>query len=303
MYYEFFGLHKPPFRITPDTESFFEGANRGPVLDALLYALHEGEGIIKVTGEVGSGKTMLCRVLLQRLGDHVDMVYLANPNVPASEILRAIAIELQLRIPRDAGRVEILRALQAYLVSRHSKGHLVVLFVEESQAMPIETLEEIRLLTNLETGQHKLLQIILFGQPELDENLRQPSIRQLRERITHSFALAPLTRDEVAEYLSFRLRAAGYRGPALFSRATIDLIARASQGLTRRINIIADKALLAAFSENTHTVSTRHVRNAIADSEFSRAVSARGPVSVPVRWALAGTALAAIAGAIWYAAH
>ncbi len=303
MYYEFFGLNRPPFKITPDTDFFFEGGNRGATLEALLYAVSEGEGIIKVTGEVGSGKTMLCRVLLQRLPDNVDIVYLTNPNVSPDEILHAIAIELQLKVPRDAKRVETLHALHTYLVGRHAKGRQVVLFVEESQGMPIATLEEIRLLTNLETTQHKLLQIILFGQPELDETLTRPEIRQLRERITHSFGLKPLSRDEVAEYLAFRLRAAGYRGPSLFSRPLVDAIARASGGLTRRVNIIADKSLLAAYSEGTHTLTPDHVRNAIADAEFTRR---NGPVSGKVatrmpRWAPMAAALCAMVAAVgWF---
>jgi hypothetical protein len=146
----------------------------------------------------------------------------------------------------------------------------VVVVVEESQSMPLATLEEIRLLSNLETRNDKLLQIVLFGQPELDENLRQPAIRQLRERIAHSFRLEPLTAVEIHEYLMFRTRTAGYRGPDLFSRAVVRRIARASEGLTRRVNLIADKALLAAFSENTHTIKTKHVNAAVRDSEFSQ---------------------------------
>jgi MSHA biogenesis protein MshM len=158
----------------------------------------------------------------------------------------------------------------------------VVLFVEEAQGMPLATLEEIRLLSNLETRHDKLLQIVLFGQPELDVNLSERHIRQLRERITHSFVLQPLNAAEIREYLMFRLRAAGYRGPDLFDAATVRLIARASRGLTRRINIIADKAMLAAFAANTHTITAKHVRAAIADSEFSSAK--RTPVWV---WGLA----------------
>jgi MSHA biogenesis protein MshM len=143
------------------------------------------------------------------------------------------------------------------------------MFIEESQSMPIATLEEIRLLSNLETAHSKLLQIVLFGQPELEDNLRQPQIRQLRDRITHSFRLSPLKHDEIRDYLNFRMRAAGYRGPDLFSRALIKTIAKASDGLTRRINLLADKALLAAFAENTHTIGLKHVKAAVRDSEFS----------------------------------
>ncbi|MEX0959686.1 MAG: AAA family ATPase [Burkholderiales bacterium] len=275
MYYAFFGLSHPPFRITPDTEVFFEGGNRGAILEALIYAISHGEGIIKVTGEVGSGKTMLCRMLQARLQDNVETIYLANPNVSPEEILHAIAFELQLLIAKDASRLEVMHKLNDYLLERHAQGKQVVMFVEESQGMPLPTLEEIRMLSNLETKEHKLLQIVLFGQPELDDNLRQPQIRQLRERITHSFPLTPLTGEDVRAYVNFRLQAAGYRGPDLFGKRVVDQIARASEGLTRRINIIADKTLLAAFADGTHNVSARHVKSAIADSEFSNSVKAR----------------------------
>ncbi|MEK7835606.1 MAG: AAA family ATPase, partial [Pseudomonadota bacterium] len=269
MYYTHFGLTRPPFRITPDTEFFYTGGNRGPILDALMYAIGQGEGIIKVTGEVGSGKTMLCNMLQSRLPANVETVYLANPSVSPDEILHAIALELQLAPPRDAGHLEVMQMLHRYLLERHAQDRQVVMFVEESQSMPIATLEEIRLLSNLETAHAKLLQIVLFGQPELEDNLSQPHIRQLRERITHSFRLSPLKPDEIRDYLNFRLRAAGYRGPDLFSPRIINAIAKASEGLTRRVNLIADKALLVAFSENTHTVTLKHVKAAVRDSEFS----------------------------------
>ena len=269
MYYTHFGLARPPFRITPDTEFFYTGGNRGPILDALMYAIGQGEGIIKVTGEVGSGKTMLCSMLQSQLPPNVETVYLANPSVSPDEILHAIALELQLAPPRDAGHLEVMQMLHRYLLERHAQDRQVVMFVEESQSMPIATLEEIRLLSNLETAHAKLLQIVLFGQPELEDNLSQPHIRQLRERITHSFRLSPLKPDEIRDYLNFRLRAAGYRGPDLFSPRIVSAIAKASEGLTRRVNLIADKALLVAFSENTHTVTLKHIKAAVRDSEFS----------------------------------
>ncbi len=269
MYYEHFGLTQPPFKITPNTDFFFGGGNRGPILEALIYAITQGEGIVKVTGEVGSGKTMLCSMLQARVPENVETVYLANPSVSPDEILHAIAFELQLDIARDTSRLAVMHAIQAYLLQRHAEGKRVVLFVEESQGMPIATLEEIRLLSNLETKSDKLLQIVLFGQPELDENLRQNQIRQLKERITHSFRLEPLTGPETREYLMFRLRAAGYRGPDLFTDAIIREIARISGGLTRRINLIADKALLAAFADNTHTLRQKHIDAAVRDSEFA----------------------------------
>ncbi len=301
MYYEYFGLTQAPFRITPNTDFFFGGGNRGPILEALIYAVTHGEGIIKVSGEVGSGKTMLCNMLMTRLPENVETVYLANPNVSPDEILHAIAFELQLNSDRRATHLEVMQALQEYLLKRHGEGKRVVMFVEESQGMPLATLEEIRLLSNLETRTDKLLQIVLFGQPELDDNLRQQNIRQLRERITHSFGLAPLNTNDVHEYLMFRLRAAGYHGPDVFTGKIVKMIARASGGLTRRVNLIADKALLAAFSENTHTLKPRHIEAALRDSEFSH-IAVRATPALRYGWvvaALGGMALG-VAGYAWF---
>lgn len=268
MYYSHFGLKEPPFKITPNTEVFFTGGNRGAVLDALIYAINNGEGIVKVVGEVGSGKTMLCRMLQSILPEKIESVFLANPSVAPEDVLHAIAFELQLKLPKNADKLKVMQVLQTHLLARHAAGKQVVIFVEEAQGMPLATLEEIRLLSNLETKHDKLLQIVLFGQPELDENLNQTNIRQLRERITHSFTLAPLQVKEIGEYLMFRLRAAGYFGPPMFTPAAVKKLANAADGLVRRVNILADKALLAAFAENVYQVTPKHVQAAISDSEF-----------------------------------
>lgn len=268
MYYSHFGLKEPPFKITPNTDFFFSGGNRGAILDALVYAITNGEGIIKVVGEVGSGKTMLCRMLQTILPETIESIYLANPSVAPEDVLHAIAFELQLKLPKNADRLKVMQELQAHLLSRYAQGRQVVIFVEEAQGMPLATLEEIRLLSNLETKQDKLLQIVLFGQPELDENLNQENIRQLRERITHRFNLGPLQTKDVGEYLIFRLRAAGYYGPHLFSDAAIKKLSNAADGLVRRVNILADKSLLAAFADNVYQVTPKHVEAAINDSEF-----------------------------------
>ncbi|MDP3087565.1 MAG: AAA family ATPase [Methylotenera sp.] len=270
MYYPHFGLKEPPFKITPNTDFFFSGCNRGAVLDALVYAITNGEGIIKVVGEVGSGKTMLCRMLQTILPEKIESIYLANPSVAPEDVLHAIAFELQLQLPKNADRLKVMQLLQAHLLSRHAEGRQVVIFVEEAQGMPLATLEEIRLLSNLETKQDKLLQIVLFGQPELDINLSESNIRQLRERITHSFHLDPLATKDVGEYLILRLRAAGYHGPHLFSDAAIKKLSSAAKGLARRVNILADKSLLAAFADNVYQVTPKHVKAAIQDSEFGR---------------------------------
>lgn len=299
MYYQHFGLDQAPFRITPNTDFFFSGGNRGPILEALIYAIAHGEGIVKVTGEVGSGKTMLCNMLQARLPAHVETVYLAHPNVQPEEILHAIAFELQLPVERSAPRIEVMHRLHDHLLARHAEGKRVVMFIEESQSMPLATLEEIRLLSNLETRNDKLLQIVLFGQPELDDNLAEPRIRQLKERITHSFRLGPLSASETREYLMFRLRAAGYRGPDLFSGSVISYIARASRGLTRRINLIADKALLAAFSDNTHTLKLAHVKDAVRDSEFGH--EPRPWRGFGLAWGMGLMATGAVGGGLFYA--
>ncbi len=273
MYYAHFGLKEPPFKITPNTDVFFTGANRGAVLDALIYAITNNEGIVKVVGEVGSGKTMLCRMLQAMLPESVESIFLANPSVAPEHVLNAIAFELQLKIPKTADRLKVMQMLQSYLVARHGAGKQVVVFVEEAQSMPLATLEEIRLLSNLETKHHKLLQIVLFGQPELDVNLNQTNIRQLRERITHSFNLGPLNASEIEAYLIFRLRAAGYFGPPIFTKAAVKKISASAQGLVRRVNILADKALLATFADNTYLVTPKHVNAAINDSEFGSKIS------------------------------
>ena len=269
MYLDHFGLNEPPFRITPHTDFFFAGANRGATLEALLYAISHDEGIVKVTGEVGSGKTMLCRVLMERLPKNVETIYLANPSLARDEILFAVADELKVELANDRPS-RLMRALLEHLIALYAEGRRVVVLIDEAHAMPRETLEEIRLLSNLETNRHKLLQIVLFGQPELEEHLDSADMRQLKERITHTFRLAPLGRSDIESYIEFRMRAAGYRGPNVFSAGALRLIARASEGLTRRVNILADKSLLAAFAGNTHAVAEQEVRRAIRDSDFHR---------------------------------
>ncbi len=280
MYYEYFGLKQPPFKITPDTSLFFPGGNRGAVLEALIYAITEGEGIVKVVGEVGSGKTMLCRMLEVELPENVEVVYLANPSLSPENILHAIAFELKLNVTETDNRLKVMNELQNYLLDRHADNRQIVVFVEEAQGMPIATLEEIRLLSNLETTQNKLLQIVLFGQPELDEKIATREIRQLKERITYSFLLAPFKIDEVRDYLNSRMRICGYRSEDVFSPSAVRAISKHSKGLIRRINILADKALIAAYAGNTHKVISSHVKAAARDSEFHKRRTSLTPVMV-----------------------
>ena len=268
MYLEHFGLSAPPFKITPVTDFFFPGANRAEILEALIYAITESEGIIKVTGEVGSGKTMLCRMLLERLPPHIETVYLANPSLSREEMLYAIADGLGLNLEGQRVNV-IMQSLQNLLAKKSAEGKRVVVLVDEAHAMPLDTLEELRLLYNLQLGDHKLLHIVLFGQPELNDKLSQSNMRQLKDRIVHHFTILPLSKSVIIAYLIYRMRAAGYHGPNVFSSAAVKLIGAASDGLMRRVNILADKALLAAFVENTHYIEIRHVQAAIRDSELA----------------------------------
>ena len=302
MYLDHFGLNEPPFRITPHTDFFFDGANRGATLDALIYAITHDEGIVKVSGEVGSGKTMLCRVLMERLPENVTIIYLANPSLARDDILYAIADELRLEVPDNARSSVVMRALQDHLIQSFGEGRQVVVLIDEAHAMPVETLEEIRLLSNLETNRSKLLQLVLFGQPELNDVLARSDMRQLKERITHNFGLEPLVRDDITHYLDFRMRAAGYRGPSVFSPPALKLITQSSLGLTRRINILADKALLAAFSSGSHQIGSKEVHAAIRDCEFSDATyGGRTARKTSTTAIVAVLVIAVLAGILWLA--
>ncbi len=296
MYLDYFGLKEAPFRITPNTEYWYAGGQRGEMLAALLYAIGQGEGIIKVVGEVGSGKTMLCRKLVTHLPDNVDSVYLGNPTLSPDDMLAAILADLGIDSPEN-GRQARLAQLNTALLARHGAGRRVVVFVEEAQGIALDNLEFLRLLTNLETATDKLLQIVLFGQPELDALLADSRIRQLKDRITLSLNLSPLTALEVAAYLSARLAVAGYRGPDLFSAPLITRMTQLSGGLSRRINVLADKTLLAAYAGQTHTLTLAHLDAAAGDAEM-RAAPPRRPAQRPAwpHWAWLGAGLTATLG-------
>ncbi len=298
MYLDYFGLNEAPFRITPNTEYWYAGGQRGEMLAALLYAIGQGEGIIKVVGEVGSGKTMLCRKLVAQLPDSVDSVYLGNPTLAPDDMLAAILADLGIETP-ESGRQARLAQLNTTLLARHEAGRRVVVFVEEAQGIALDNLEFMRLLTNLETATDKLLQIVLFGQPELDTLLADPRIRQLKDRITLSLNLSPLAETEVAAYLRARLAVAGYRGPDLFPATLITRMTQLSGGLSRRINVLADKTLLAAYAGQTHTLTLAHLDAAVGDAEMRAPAHARPALH---RWAWLSAGLAAVLGLLAFIA-
>lgn len=266
LYLDHFSLTADPFRITPDTEFFFTGGQRGDILEGLIVAAMHDEGIVSVVGEIGMGKTMLSRMLLERLHPlPCDTVYLANPVFDRDEILGAIAHDLMAE-PPQGNRAHMLAALEAVLIERYSQGRRVVVVIDEAHSMPATTLEEIRLLSNLETTQNKLLKIVLFGQPELDELLDAPQLRQVKDRISHRFELQPLNADEASAYLRFRLHKAGWQGGELFDAEALKLLVQASGGRTRRLNMLADKSLLAAYAEGVSRVGAEQVSRAVGDS-------------------------------------
>ncbi|MDJ0738684.1 MAG: AAA family ATPase [Gammaproteobacteria bacterium] len=290
MYLDFFGLREAPFSLTPDTSFYYSNTSHQEALNTLLVALQMGEGFIKVTGEVGTGKTLLCRKLLHELGEVAGFVtaYIPNPALTATALRFALADELGIDYHRNIGQQRVMRLINDRLVAEKAAGNSVVLIIDEAQALPEDCLEAIRLLTNLETEKSKLLQVVLFGQPELDSNLARPSVRQLRQRITFTYALAPMDARAVSGYLVHRLGVAGYDGPRLFPAALTREITRRCHGIPRLVNIVAHKCLLAAFGEGRASISRHHLKRAIRDTESLRDGGAR--ISVRrVGMAVAGT--------------
>lgn len=291
MYRSHFGLREPPFGITPDTSFAFSCVSHQEALNTLLVAVGNGEGFIKIAGEVGTGKTLLCRRFLSTLDDKYVTAYVPNPYLEPRALMLALAEELRVSIDAGAEQHQILKHLNLALLDYARDGKRVLVCLDEAQAMPIETLEALRLLSNLETEKRKLLQVVLFGQPELDDKLGQESVRQLRQRITFQYYLGSLTRQEVEYYLAHRLRVAGYVGQPLFTPRSVAGIYRATRGVPRLVNIVAHKCLLVVYGEGRHQVLPRHVRLAVQDTPSAQRVHHRW------WWSVVPTLAAAAAGA------
>ncbi|MBY5938650.1 ExeA family protein [Marinobacter nauticus] len=276
MYQSHFGLQEAPFALTPNTRYFLRAPSHSDALELLLVALRQREGFIKVTGEVGTGKTLLCRLLLNELDKEACTAYVPNPNLPPDTLYEAVAEELGVDVAVCANVHQILKALNERLIALAMDQKPVVLVIDEAQAMPEETIEALRLLTNLETESTRLLQIVLFGQPELDTTLSKDSLRQLRQRITFQTRLQPLNRDSVGQYLRHRLSQAGYNGSDLFAPAALRVIWRASGGIPRLVNVLAHKAMLAAWGRGDRLVNRRHALLAVRDTESARSLGLFG---------------------------
>jgi MSHA biogenesis protein MshM len=271
MYGTHFGLQELPFTITPDTSFFFAHSSHQDALNTLLVAARSGEGFMKVIGEVGTGKTLLCRKFMGTLEHHEFVTaYIPNPYLQPMTLLFACADELDIKYPQHINQHQLLKLLNRYLIDTYAEGKRVLLCLDEAQAIPLETLESLRLLSNLETERRKLLQVVLFGQPELNARLDNPSIRQLKQRVSFSCQLSPLSLSEVEFYISHRLAVAGYRGPRLFPHKVVKQIYRASKGIPRLVNILSHKALMAAFGEGARVLAERHVRMAVTDTESTQ---------------------------------
>lgn len=293
MYKHHFGLREMPFGITPDTSFFFACSNYQQALNTLLVAAKNGEGFIKITGEVGTGKTLLCRKFMSMLDDSFVTAYIPNPYLEPRTLMLALADELEITLERDVDQYHLLKAINYRLLILAREGKRALLCLDEAQAMPLESLEALRLLTNLETEKRKLLQIVLFGQPELDRKLQQDAIRQLTQRITFHYHLGPLTQDDLEFYLSHRLSVAGFSGSRLFGRDAVKLLNAASGGIPRLVNILAHKALMLTYGEGKQQVRARHVKAAAKDT-----VAARQTL-LPWMWLTACTAVIAFTGIGW----
>lgn len=296
MYKNHFGLRELPFGITPDTSFFFACASSQQALNTLLVAARSGEGFIKITGEVGTGKTLLCRKFMATLDDGFVTAYIPNPYLEPRSLMLALADELGIALEQNAGQHQVLKAITQRLLELAVGGKRVLLCLDEAQAMPLETLEALRLLTNLETEKRKLLQIVLFGQPELNRKLQQQAIRQLAQRITFHYHLGPLTEDDLEFYVSHRLSVAGFGGGRLFSRGAMKKLRKASGGIPRLVNILAHKSLMLTYGEGRRQVLARHVDGAARDTI---AVGGSGMGSAGWRWLGFGISLAAAAGISW----
>ena len=311
MYLRHFGLRELPFSLTPDTSFFFACSNYQEGLNTLLVAARNGEGFIKITGEVGNGKTLLCRKFLATLnqgkqattligtqdeaasgqpGTRFVTAYLPNPYLEPRSLLLALADEFRIQLEPNVDQHLLLKELTRTLLNFAREGKRVLVCMDEAQAMPLESLEVLRLLTNLETEKRKLLQVVLFGQPELNERLRHNSIRQLRQRISFQYELKGLRHDELDRYLRHRAAVAGYVGDTLFGRAAVGKMHRVTGGTPRLVNIVAHKALMLAFAEGRQQVASKHVAEAAADTPEVRRDW--------LPWALAGTVVVVAASAL-----
>ncbi|MDH3253687.1 MAG: AAA family ATPase [Acidobacteriota bacterium] len=265
MYNEFFGFREPPFNITPDPHFLFFSDRHEEAFNHLLFGLQERKGFIQITGEIGAGKTTICRALLEHLGPTYKTALVLNPVMTGEQLIWLVLAELGVEPGED--RLANVQRLNEFLLQQLPLGNDVVLVIDEAQDLSLELLEEVRLLSNLETDQRKLLQIVLIGQPELRDVLDQPALRQLRQRITIRYHLRPLSLNETDRYIQHRLHVAGANSRPVFQRRAVRRIHRYARGIPRLVNALCDKTLLCGYVLGTDRLTARHVRRAIRELE------------------------------------
>jgi general secretion pathway protein A len=296
MYALHYGFREKPFALSPDPRYLFLSATHREVLGHLVYGIEQGEGFMAISGEVGTGKTTLCRTLLERLGSSCEIAFLFNPLLGPTDLIKAINAELGLSTFGDS-RTELLDVLNTFLLDKHAEGRRVLVIIDEAQNLPAETLEQLRLLSNLETHTAKLLQIVLIGQPELDAKLGAPGLRQLRQRISVWWQLGPLARDETRAYVEHRLRVAGASQP-IFTPSALALVHRRARGVPRLVNLLCDRALLRGYAEGARQIGRATVQAVAREvAPRPRRLARRSAVRAAL---LAGVALLC-AGAWWLA--
>ena len=266
VYLEYYGLSEPPFTITPNPRFLFFSGKHREAFNHLLYGIRERKGFVQLTGEVGAGKTTLCRALLEQLGDNFSTALILNPVLDADLLVKAVAMEFGLEV-RGMDRLETVAVINDFLLRQMADNRESVLIIDEAQDLTNELLEQVRLLSNLETDDRKLLQIVLLGQPELRTRLNEHGLRQLRQRITVRYHLKPLRPAEVAQYVQHRLQVSGSQGAPYFTRPALWRIYRYSQGIPRLVNAVCDKALLAGFVEQRDRIDFRLVGRALRELE------------------------------------
>ncbi|MCW8931773.1 MAG: AAA family ATPase [Gammaproteobacteria bacterium] len=289
MYLDFFNLNKEPFSLTPDTSFFLDSGPFKDALETLMVAVKNGEGFIKVTGEVGTGKTLLCRKLLNSVSDDIITSYIPNPNISSKTLTLALAKELDIKFPVSANEYTLQQLITSKLMSHYNDNKKVILCIDEAQAMPDKTLEALRLLTNLETEKSKLLQVVLFGQPELDEKLKSRHLRQFRQRVSFSFELKRLDMDMMISYISYRLTIAGYTNGELFQLSALKLLHSHSRGIPRLVNVIVHKSLILCYGKGERQITRSIMKEAIADTEDAYVEKTQHTYSY--RWVLSGLVL------------
>lgn len=266
MYLEYYGLNEPPFTITPNPRFLFFSSKHREAFNHLLYGIRERKGFVQLTGEVGAGKTTLCRALLEQLGENFSTALILNPVLSTEELVKAVAMEFGLEV-RGMDRLEIVQVINDFLLRQMAEHRETVLIIDEAQDLTDELLEQVRLLSNLETDDRKLLQIVLMGQPELRDRLNAHGLRQLRQRITVRYHLNPLRRAEVAQYVQHRLQVSGARGAPYFTQPALWRVHHYSKGIPRLVNAVCDKALLAGFVEQRDRIDFRLVGRALRELE------------------------------------